>query len=180
MNGEPSRPCIGVSSCLLGQRVRYDGGHKRDGFVVEELGARFELLPICPEVAIGLGVPRPPIQLLLEADGIHARGVQDPGLDVTDRLRAYARLVLPDLARLCGYVFKARSPSCGIDSTPLFVAGEAPRLASGLFAAAVQAALPGLPLVQEDQLQDPALRARFLEQLYACQRRREARLQLAE
>src|SRR5690606_33117788 len=73
MDDPSSRPLIGVSSCLLGQRVRYDGGHKREAFVVEDLAARFELLPICPEMAIGMGVPRPPLQLILEDDGIHAR-----------------------------------------------------------------------------------------------------------
>jgi uncharacterized protein YbbK (DUF523 family) len=172
----PPRPVIGVSSCLLGQRVRYDGDHKRNAFVVEELGARFELLPICPEMAIGLGVPRPPIQLVLEADGIHARGVSDPGLDVTERLRNFAREARPALVSLCGYVCKARSPSCGLDSTPLLVPGAQPRLASGLFAAALQAAFPLLPVAQEDHLGEPALRDRFLQEVLACRQRQEAQL----
>jgi uncharacterized protein YbbK (DUF523 family) len=166
---------IGVSSCLLGQPVRYDGDHRRDAFVVEELGACFELLPICPEVAIGMGVPRPPIRLILEADGIHARGVDDPDLDVTARLTTFARRTLPGLARLCGYVFKAGSPSCGIDSATLLVPGQPPRLASGLFAAALQAAFPHLPVEQEDRLRDPVLRDGFLERVYACRRRQAAR-----
>lgn len=170
----PPRPVIGVSSCLLGQRVRYDGGHKRDAFIVEELGSRFELLPICPETAIGMGVPRPAIRLVLEVDGIHARGVDDPDLDVTALLTAFARRILPGLAHLCGYVFKARSPSCGLGSSPLFVSGHPPREASGLFAAALQTALPHLPLEEEDRLRDPVLRDRFLARVYACRQRQLA------
>jgi uncharacterized protein YbbK (DUF523 family) len=169
-----ARPCLGVSSCLLGQRVRYDGNHRREAFVMEELGACFELLPICPEVAIGMGVPRPPIQLVLEQDGIHARGVHDPDLDVTERLATYARALTPDLAQLCGYVFKARSPSCGVGSAPLLVTGDAPQLTSGLFAAAVQAAFPWLPVEQEDRLRDPASRKQFMARVYACHRRHVA------
>ena len=171
MDELPRRPVIGVSSCLLGQRVRYDGDHKRDAFIVQELGACFELLPVCPEMAIGMGVPRPPIRLVLEADGIHARGVEDPDLDVTARLTAFAHQTLPGLAHLCGYVFKARSPSCGVGSAPVLVPGHPPRLESGLFAAALQAALPHLPVEQEDRLRDPVLRERFLERVHACRRR---------
>lgn len=176
MGAASSRPLIGVSSCLLGQRVRYDGGHKREAFVVEDLAARFELLPICPEMAIGMGVPRPPLQLVLEADGIHARGLSDPDLDVTDRLLVFARQTLPELSRLCGYVFKARSPSCGVGSTPVLVPGHPSREDSGLFAAALQAAFPLLPVEQEDRLRDPALRERFLERVYACEQSRRSRL----
>src|SRR5690606_37727199 len=113
------------------------------------------------ETAIGMGVPRPPLQLILEADGIHARGVNDPDLDVTDRLLVFARQTLPELSRLCGYVFKARSPSCGVDSTPVLVPGHPSREDSGLFAAALQAAFPLLPVEQEDRLRDPVLRERF-------------------
>ncbi len=176
MGGPSSRPLIGVSSCLLGQRVRYDGGHKREAFVVEDLAARFELLPICPEMAIGMGVPRPPLQLVLEADGIHARGVYDPDLDVTDRLLVFAQQTLPALSRLCGYVFKTRSPSCGVSSTPVLVPGHPSREDSGLFAAALLAAYPLLPVEQEDRLRDPALRDLFLERVYACEQRRHSRL----
>ncbi|MFN2338139.1 MAG: DUF523 and DUF1722 domain-containing protein [Gammaproteobacteria bacterium] len=176
MDGPSSRPIIGVSSCLLGQRVRYDGGHKREAFVVEDLATRFELLPICPEMAIGMGVPRPPLQLVLEADGIHARGVHDPDLDVTEQLLVFARQTLPGLSRLCGYVFKARSPSCGVGSTPVLVPGHPSREDSGLFAAALQAAFPHLPVEQEDRLRDPALRDLFLERVYACQQRQHSRL----
>ena len=163
------RPCLGISSCLLGQRVRYDGGHKHDASLVEALSSRFDLLPICPEVGIGLGVPRPPIQLVLEADGVHARGLLDPVLDVTQSLHGYARDLTPALERLCGYVCKARSPSCGLGSTPLLAADGATRLDSGLFAAAVRAAFPDLPMAEEDQLRDSVLRERFITQALAYQ-----------
>lgn len=144
--------------------------------MVEDLAARLELLPICPEMAIGMGVPRPPLQLVLEADGIHARGVNDLDLDVTDRLLVFARQTLPGLSRLCGYVFKARSPSCGVGSSPVLVPGQPSREDSGLFAAALQTAFPLLPVEQEDSLRDPALRDQFLERVYACKQRQHSRL----
>mgnify|MGYP003486032397 CR=1 FL=1 len=81
---------IGISSCLLGQEVRFDGGHKHNGYITESLGQFFEFVPFCPEVAIGLGIPRPPIRLVRHGQAIEARGVKDPALDVTDKLTAYA------------------------------------------------------------------------------------------
>ena len=82
---------IGVSSCLIGERVRYDGDHKRDAFIADTLGAAFELVPVCPEVAVGMGVPRPPIRLVGDTLQPRALGVDDPGLDVTAPLVAYGR-----------------------------------------------------------------------------------------
>lgn len=171
MDGRP-RPCLGVSSCLLGHRVRYDGNHRLDSFVLEELGACFDLLPICPEVAIGMGVPRPPIRLVLEAEGIHARGVDDPALDVTAELSAFALRTATSLGHLCGYVFKARSPSCGVGSTPVWMPDGRSRQGSGLFSAALREALPLLPVVEDEDLRNPALRRDFLERVYAYEHRR--------
>lgn len=144
---------IGVSSCLLGEPVRYDGSAKYTPLVAEYLAQRFELLPFCPEVAIGMGVPRAPIQLVQRGDEVHALGVEDPGNDFTVQLESYARAMLSQLEGVCGYIFKARSPSCGFNSTPLFnEAGRVINTGSGLFAAVISRSCPGLPLAEETAL----------------------------
>lgn len=162
MSGRP-RARVVVSACLLGERVRWDGGERRQPWLASLSSAGVELLPVCPEVGVGMGVPREPIQLVADDDGSRARGVQS-GRDWTAALRAWAAATLDDLeARgpLAGAVLKARSPSCGL-VVPVFGAGGEAQVdaASGLFAAAVRAR--GLPLVDEAALEDPARRDAFL------------------
>ena len=164
------KPPVLVSACLLGEPVRYDGGHKRHAWLVERLLPEITMVAVCPEVGIGLGVPRPPIQLVESETGVRARGVEDPGLDVTDTLNAYGRQQAHDW--LCGAILKSRSPSCGLGTTPLFDAdGHETGLGSGLFAASLQAALPGLPCIDEAGLDDPEQRERWLEAVRARHRR---------
>ncbi len=155
---EAERPKIAVSACLTGEPVRYDGGHRCHRLVVESLARHFRLVPFCPEVAIGLGVPRPTIELVREARGVRARGVADPGRDVTDALAAFARAFVRDHPDLAGVVFKARSPSCGL-GTPCRPGGRA----VGIFAAVVAGLRPDLPLIEEEALDDPRRREAFLE-----------------
>jgi uncharacterized protein YbbK (DUF523 family) len=153
-----------VSACLLGREVRHDGGHKRSAFVVEELARQVELVPVCPEVELGLGVPREPIRL--EAPG-SARGgplrlvAFGSGRDLTEPMAAYAGQRVAALASLglAGYVTKARSPSCALGSAPVLGTG---RTASGAFVSVLRARLPDLPIVEEGALEDPAARAAFL------------------
>lgn len=162
---------LGVSSCLIGERVRYDGGHKRDAYVVETLGKHFELVPFCPEVAIGLGVPRPPIRLVRAGRGVHARGVEDPALDVTARLAGYAARVAPKLARVSGYILKSRSPSCGLQGVPVHDArGKPVARGAGVYAGTLARLLPELPFEEEDGLADPERRANFLERVFVYHR----------
>ncbi len=162
-----ARPRVGVSACLLGEAVRYDGGHKRHTWVTEVLARQVELVPFCPEVAAGLGVPRPPIQLVRRGAGIHAVGVDDDSLDLTWHLIVHALAFRSNHPGLCGYVFKARSPSCGLGSTPLYADGaDTGQRINGLFAHALVRALPGLPAVEETALDDPARRKAFLEQVF--------------
>jgi uncharacterized protein YbbK (DUF523 family) len=162
----PSRILIGVSACLLGEPVRYDGAHHRDPWVCGALAREFELVPICPELAIGLGVPRRPIRLLRTGGGVRVRDAQDPGnadLDLTERFRLLADELAPQLGALSGYVFKSRSPSCGVRDVPLYDAGGRPQaLVAGEFARLVMARYPGLPVIDERQLADPSERERFL------------------
>jgi uncharacterized protein YbbK (DUF523 family)/uncharacterized protein YbgA (DUF1722 family) len=158
-------PRVGVSACLLGEAVRYDGGHKRLDALLEEFRGKVEWRPVCPEVEMGLGVPRETIQLERRADGIRLIAATTRR-DLTGPMRQWAASRLASLAeeRLCGYVFKARSPSCGLDSTP--AAGGEGR-SSGLFAALFRERFPSIPLAEEEDLRAPAGRERFLGQVLA-------------
>jgi len=142
---------IGVSACLLGREVRYDGGHKREEFLVEDLAPHVELVDTCPEVEVGMGTPREPIRL----EGGRVRGVRT-GRDWTDELRAHAQRRVSELSSLglAGYVLKSRSPSCGLG-------------VPGVFASELVARLPELPVVEEDALGDPDARDHFLTRAYA-------------
>jgi uncharacterized protein YbgA (DUF1722 family)/uncharacterized protein YbbK (DUF523 family) len=160
-----------VSACLLGQAVRYDGGHKRDGFVADVLAEHFELVAVCPEVAIGLGVPRAPIRLIQTAAGVRVRGVRDPELDVTGALDGEAARVHRELLDLCGYVLKKNSPSCGMERVKAYTETGMPHgRASGAFAAGLMARAPLLPVEEEGRLNDAVLRENFVERVFAYAR----------
>ena len=160
------KPLVAVSKCLLGEPVRYDGQHMRQAWLVEELAEYIDILPVCPEVAAGLGVPRPPVQLVNTPDGVKAKGVDDPILDVTELIQSYSEDFLPELERLSAVILKSRSPSCGIESTPLYnVQGEILKTTSGLFAEAIKRHKPDLLVVDEQLLSDAAERDRFLTSL---------------
>jgi uncharacterized protein YbgA (DUF1722 family)/uncharacterized protein YbbK (DUF523 family) len=163
---------VGVSSCLLGERVRWDGDENRDAYIVETLGRVFDLVPICPEVGIGLGVPRPPIHLVQRPDGLHAIGVDDPGLDVTSRLSTYARENIAEHPDVCGYIFKSGSPSCGIERVKVHTTPGAPpeRIGVGIYAATWMAARPELPVEDEGRLADAELRDNFIERVFTLAR----------
>lgn len=162
------RPVIGISACLVGERVRYDGGDKLDRRLCDLLARDFELFPVCPEVLAGLGVPRPPVQLVGDPARPHALGVEDVSLDVTERLEAAARWAMPELAHLSGFVCKARSPSCGLNTTPLYDKTGAPQATvSGLFVRILQEHYPRLPLEDEAGIDDPQRRRAFLEAVAA-------------
>ena len=163
------RPRVGVSRCLLGDHVRYDGTHRLDAALVDALGRHVEWVSLCPEVEIGMGTPREPVGLVAHAPGVPpARaGVRLLGLstgeDWTDRMETWARERSKALTSLglSGYVFKARSPSCGIHSVPVH-AGDAGRVGRGFFAQALITALPDLPVADEEELRHAAGRDEFL------------------
>ncbi len=159
---------VGVSSCLLGNRVRYDGSHKRDPLIVETLGELFDFVPICPEVAIGMGVPRPPIRLQGEPVQLRAVGVDNPELDVTMALRGYAKQITPELQHISGYVLKSRSPSCGIGDVQVYDdSGEPSSLGVGIFARALTSCWPLLPVTDECCLAQPEARTDFVERVFS-------------
>lgn len=161
---------VGVSACLLGAKVRFDGGHKRDRFIDEMLRRYFEFVPVCPEVAIGLGTPRPPIRLVQTAAGVRALGTRNAELDVTTDLQAYGREVAGS-GELCGFIFKKGSPSCGMERVRIYDAhGVAHADGSGLFAAEVMRASPLLPVEEEGRLNDPVLRENFVSRVFVFAR----------
>lgn len=163
--GTEDKPRIGVSACLLGAPVRYDGGHKRVAWVVDTLAAECELVAVCPETAIGLGTPRAPIQLMAHAGAVRACGVADPTIDVTDALRAYARDCAVEYADLSGHILKSRSPSCALTDAP--VAGRDGETHAGIYAGTLSIAAPLLPTIDETSAVDPHVRAHFIERVFA-------------
>jgi uncharacterized protein YbbK (DUF523 family) len=160
------RPRVGISSCLLGETVRWNGGHKRDAYLADVLGEKVEWVPVCPEVEAGFGTPREPMELV-RVGGTLVLVTVTTRRDVTDQLRRLAVRRVEQLAgaSICGYVLKKRSPSCGLEPVP---GGR------GLFADALLTRLPRLPVVEEDRLSDPALRERFLARVLAYQRQMSA------
>ncbi|MDO8704618.1 MAG: DUF523 and DUF1722 domain-containing protein [Sulfuricaulis sp.] len=162
---------LGISSCLLGQKVRFDGNHKHDSFLTGTLGQFFEWVPVCPEVAIGLGIPRPPIRLVGSPASPRAVGVKEATIDVTDKLAAYGKRQAHALGDLSGYIFKSKSPSCGMERVKVYQAAGAPAAnGRGIYADAFLFAQPWLPAEEEGRLSNPKLRENFIERVFVYRR----------
>jgi uncharacterized protein YbgA (DUF1722 family)/uncharacterized protein YbbK (DUF523 family) len=165
------RPSLAVSACLTGQKVRYDGRHKRHDWLVDVLGRCVDFLPLCPEVAIGLGIPREPVQLTGDPEHPRVRAVNDPDRDVTDALRAQGHAVAVALAGVAGYVFKSDSPSCGLSGVKVVTeSGHTERGGRGVYADAILKARPELPVEEDKRLNEAGLRENFVIRLYTHQR----------
>jgi uncharacterized protein YbgA (DUF1722 family)/uncharacterized protein YbbK (DUF523 family) len=165
---------IGISSCLLGQKVRFDGGHKRDAFLVDTFGTFVEWVPVCPEVELGLGTPREALRLVRKGDEIRMVNTRS-GRDISTEMRQWAQERADALAgeRLCGYVLKKDSPSCGMERVKIYAdAGMAEKNGRGFFAEALMARFPRLPVEEEGRLSDPRLRDNFVERVFAYVRLR--------
>ncbi|MDP2848938.1 MAG: DUF523 and DUF1722 domain-containing protein [Humidesulfovibrio sp.] len=167
------KPKIGISRCLLGENVRYDGGHKLDRYLRDVLGQHVEFVPVCPEVECGLTVPREAMRLVGEPEAPRLVTVKTR-LDLTPHMDVWASERVGQLveAGLCGFVFKYGSPSSGMSRVKVYPeAGGAPVLKGrGLFAARLMNALPLLPVEDEGRLNDPALRENFIESVFVMQR----------
>lgn len=163
---------MGISQCLLGAPVRYDGGHKRDTFLIDGLGPYVEWVPVCPEVEAGLGTPREAMRLVGTSE--HARLVTiHTSVDHTDRVVRWGAGRLQELVALSlsGYVFKKDSPSCGMERVRIFNRHGMPATrGAGLFAQAFRAQFPLTPVEEEGRLSDPRLRENFIERVFAYHR----------
>lgn len=162
---------IGVSSCLLGEHVRYDGGHKQDRYITDTLGQYFRFLPVCPEVGCGLPIPRESMRL--EGDPAAPRLVTGKSrIDLTDQLLEFCRAKTQELEKedLCGFIFKKDSPSSGLFRVKVYNNGAAAKTGSGLFAAAMSRHFPLLPMEEEGRLNDPYLRENFIERVFSYRR----------
>jgi uncharacterized protein YbbK (DUF523 family) len=173
MKGRPGKPIrLGISSCLLGEEVRFDGGHKHDALLTETFGQFFQWVPVCPEMEIGLGTPRESLRL----EGTAGSGrliAPRSGVDHTEAMQRWAGQRLEELAGLDlhGYVLKKDSPSCGMERVRIYdETGVAQRKGTGLFAAALLARFPTLPVEEEGRLHDMRIRENFIERVFACAR----------
>jgi uncharacterized protein YbgA (DUF1722 family)/uncharacterized protein YbbK (DUF523 family) len=171
---DPGPIRVGISTCLLGEPVRWDGGHKRDPYLTEVLGPYFEWVPVCPEVEAGMGIPRPPVRLVRVGGELRMLGAED-GKDWTRALKGYAAGRLRGLAAqgLCGYVLKKGSPSCGMERVKVYGAKGSPEESGrGLFAAALLQRFGSLPVEEEGRLHDARLREAWIERVFAYRRLR--------
>lgn len=163
---------IGVSACLLGELVRYDGAHKVDRYIMDVLGASFTLVPVCPEVGCGLPTPREAMRL--EGDPSDPRLMTcRTRIDMTGKVSAYCFTKVRELdgEGLCGFIFKERSPSCGLTAVPLHGDEGGGLTASGLFAHEVSQYFPLMPLEEAERLSTPHIRKKFIDQVLSYRRK---------
>lgn len=166
---------LGISSCLLGNKVRYDGGHKLDHFLIGTLGQYVDWVPVCPEAACGLGIPREVMALEVDPASSRIRTVWT-GIDHTARMRKWIKEELKVLADIdvSGFVFKSRSPSCGLRDTRVFDAKCRVRSKGpGIFARTIMDTFPLLPVEDERRMHDPSLRENFIERVFVYRRWQE-------
>ena len=161
---------IGISACVLGEKVRYDGGHKNSAFCSQVLQQFVRYVPVCPEQAIGMGVPRPAIRLLKKANGeIRLVNSKDSSIDFTEQMLQFTKQKLPALAGLSGYIVCAKSPSCGMERVRLTdETGQLlGKVATGLYTQQLMQRYPWLPVEEDGRLLDPALKENFITRVYA-------------
>ena len=175
MEGAKSSIRVGISSCLLGNEVRYDGGHKRDRYLTDTLGQFFEWAPVCPEVEMGLGTPRETLRLVGDASAPRLVFGKTRG-DQTDGMQHWTKGRLDQLVRmdLCGYILKSDSPSCGMERVRVYgESGVASKTGVGVFARALMDRFPLLPVEEEGRLHDLSLRENFVERVFCYRRWRD-------
>ena len=166
----PSLPRVGISECLLGHHVRYNGGHKRDPLLLDAFGEHVEWVPVCPEVEVGMGTPREAVRLVHRNGALRMLTIET-GIDYTERMHEWSRRRIAQLAAadLDGYVLKSDSPSCGLEGIPLFEEGEG-RTGRGLFAAALIEALPLLAVEDDRRLRHAQVRDAFVARVRKSRR----------
>ena len=165
---------VGISACLLGEEVRWNGGHKRAQFLIDAFGPSVQWVPVCPEVEAGFGTPREPMRLA-RVDGTIRLVIVTTARDVTAPMEDFIRRSVPVLRwdELSGYILKSNSPSCGLERVPVFDRqGTAAESGRGLFAEALVRQCPELPVEEEGRLSDPRLLAAFVERVMSYRRQR--------
>ena len=159
---------LGISACLLGENVRYDGGHALDCFLRDTLGKYVRYVPVCPEVGCGFGIPREAMHIT--GDPGHPSLVTTySGVDHTKRMEAWAGIRVAELEqeRLCGFIFKSSSPSCGMERVTVYDEKGAPRkIGVGIFARIFMERFPRIPVVEDGRLHDPILRENFINRVF--------------
>jgi uncharacterized protein YbgA (DUF1722 family)/uncharacterized protein YbbK (DUF523 family) len=166
---------MGISRCLLGENVRYDGGHQHDRYLTDTLGAYFEYTPVCPEVEYGLPIPREALRLVGKPDSARLVTIKT-GVDHTDGMLRWANGRLKDLEKenLCGFVFKSKSPSSGMQAVKVYGPSGMPvHKGVGIFAGAFMRRFPILPVEEDGRLHDPLLRENFIERVFVYKRWQE-------
>lgn len=163
-----AKPKIAISACLMGVEVRYNGGHKESRLCSRVLSEHFDFVPLCPEVAIGMGTPREPIRLVGDPEQPRAVGTVDASLDVTLPLAEYGERMAAQVDDICGYIFMQNSPSCGLERVKVYQANGIPHRngGRGIYAEAFCAQHPDLPVEEAGRLNDPVLRENFLTRVY--------------
>ncbi|EXJ13119.1 DUF523 domain-containing protein [Nitrincola nitratireducens] len=159
---------IGISACLLGEKVRYDGGHKASQYCMQELSQVFSYVPVCPEMAIGLSTPRPTIRLVQEESGMRLLA-SDKSFDVTDAMQAFSEKRISTLDYLSGYIVCAKSPSCGMERVRVYDGrtGYSRKSGVGLYTANLQRIYPYLPVEEDGRLHDLVLKENFITRVFA-------------
>ncbi|MCD5997217.1 DUF1722 domain-containing protein [Pseudomonas sp. CDFA 602] len=163
------KPKLGISACLMGAEVRFNGGHKESHLCTRALSEYFDFIQACPEVAIGMGIPREPIRLVGDAETPRALGTVNRELDVTDALAEYGTRMAEELGDICGYIFMQKSPSCGLERVKVYRENGAPVDGGGrgIYAQAFCERHPNLPVEEDGRLNDAVLRENFVTRVFA-------------
>ncbi|MEA9978091.1 MULTISPECIES: DUF523 and DUF1722 domain-containing protein [unclassified Pseudomonas] len=163
-----SKPKLGISACLMGVEVRFNGGHKESHLCTQTLKEYFDFVPACPEVAIGMGIPREAIRLIGDPDSPQAIGSVHSELNVTQALADYGVHMATQMSDVCGYIFMQKSPSCGLERVKVYKDNGLPApVGRGIYARAFCAQQPNLPVEEDGRLNDPVLRENFITRVYA-------------
>ncbi|MDG3086135.1 DUF523 and DUF1722 domain-containing protein [Vibrio hannami] len=159
---------IGISACVLGQKVRFDSGHKESRFVTQELADYFSFVPVCPEVGIGLPVPRPTIRLISDDERVALVETKDTSKDYTSDMISYSKDKVAQLnnEQLCGYIVCAKSPTCGMERVKIYKKNRADKNGVGLFTRELMNKMPWLPVEEDGRLNDPYLKENFVTRIY--------------
>ncbi|MDA0117632.1 MULTISPECIES: YbgA family protein [Vibrio] len=159
---------VGISSCVLGENVRFDSGHKISKFVTKELAPFFEFVPVCPEVGMGMPVPRPTIRLMSDQERIALVETKDASIDHTDKMMDYSKSKVAELSstELCGYIVCAKSPTCGMERVKVYKKGGAENIGVGLYTQELMKQMPWLPVEEDGRLNDPVLKENFITRIY--------------